>query len=58
MYILQISSQAFIQIKENSIEISSDYSIATKFETIGKAMKKASKINAMFNNYSVKILKL
>lgn len=53
MYILRISNKAFIQIKPDEVVITSDYEKATKYNTIGEAMKAASELN----NPVVKIIR-
>ena len=50
MYILRISSKAFIQVKPDEVVITSDYEKATKYNTIGEAMKVALELNELINN--------
>lgn len=57
MYILRISNKAFIQIKPDEVVITSDYEKATKYNTIGEAMKAASELNKLINNPVVKIIR-
>lgn len=57
MYILRISSKAFIQVKPDEVIITSDYEKATKYNTIGEAMRIASELNELINNPVVKIIR-
>ena len=57
MYILRISSKAFIQVKPDEIVITSDYKKATKYNTIGEAMKVASELNKLISNPVIKIIR-
>ena len=49
MYILRISSKAFIQVKPDEVVITSDYEKATKYNTIGEAMRKNNRAIAKLN---------
>lgn len=57
MYILQISSKAYIKLEENSndIIVIQEPERATKFDAIGDAMREASKINEDWEEHIVKI---
>ena len=57
MYILQIGNEAFIQVKPDEIVITSDYEKATKYNTIGEAMRVASKLNKLISNPVIKIIR-
>ena len=57
MYILQISNKAFIQVKPDEVVITSDYEKATKYNTIGEAMRVASKLNKLISNPVIKIIR-
>lgn len=57
MYILRISNKAFIQVKPDEVVITSDYEKATKYNTIGEAMKVASELNELINNSIIKVIK-
>ena len=57
MYILQISNKAFIQVKPDEVVITSDYEKATKYNTIGEAMKVASELNELINNSIIRVIK-
>lgn len=57
MYILQISSKAFIQVKPDEVVITSDYEKATRYNTIGEAMKVASELNELINTSIIKVIK-
>lgn len=54
-YILKISTKAFIIVQDNSdIIITSDYKKATKYNTVGEAMKTASEVNDILGTHIVK----
>lgn len=57
MYILQISNKAFIQVRPDEVAITSDYEKATKYNTIGEAMRKASELNELINTSIIKVIK-
>ena len=57
MYILRISSKAFIQVKPDEVVIISDYEKATRYNTIGEAMKVASELNELINTSIIKVIK-
>ena len=57
MYILRISNKAFIQVKPDEVVITSDYEKATKYNTIGEAMRVASKLNKLISNPVIKIIR-
>ena len=57
MYILRISNKAFIQVKPDEVVITSDYEKATKYNTIGEAMKAASELNKLISNPVIKIIR-
>ena len=57
MYILQISNKAFIQVKSDEIITTSDCKKATKYNTIGEAMKVASELNELINNSIIRVIK-
>ena len=54
MYILQIGNEAFIQVKPDEIVITSDYEKATKYNTIGEAMRVASELNNDFESHIIR----
>lgn len=56
MYILQIGNKAFIQIRPDEVVITSDYEKATRYNTIGEAMRKASELNNLIGHYIIKII--
>lgn len=56
MYILRISNKAFIQVKSEEVAITSDYEKATKYNTIGEAMRKASELNNDFENHIIRVV--
>lgn len=56
MYILRISNKAFIQVKPDEVTITSDYEKATKYNTIGEAMRKASELNNDFENHITRVV--
>ena len=56
MYILQIGNKAFIQVRPDEVVITSDYEKATKYNTIGEAMRKASELNNLIGHYTIKII--
>ena len=56
MYILRISNKAFIQVKLDEVAITSDYEKATKYNTIGEAMRKASELNNDFENHIIRVV--
>ena len=57
MYILRISSKAFIRVKPDEVVITSDYEKATRYNTIGEAMKVASELNELINTSIIKVIK-
>ena len=57
MYILQIGNGVFIQVKTDEVVITSDYEKATKYNTIGEAMKVASELNELINTSIIKVIK-
>lgn len=57
MYILQISNKAFIQVRPDEVVITSDYEKATRYNTIGEAMKVASELNELINNSIIRVIK-
>ena len=57
MYILRISSKAFIKVKPDEVVITSDYEKATRYNTIGEAMKAASELNKLISNPVIKIIR-
>ena len=58
MYILRISNKAFIQVRPDEVVITSDYEKATKYNTIGEAMRKASEINSNLESHIVKVISI
>ena len=56
MYILRISNKAFIQVKPDEVVITSDYEKATKYNTIGEAMKVASGLNNDFESHIIRVI--
>ena len=56
MYILQISNKAFIQVKSDKVTIISDYEKATKYNTIGEAMRIASELNSDFEIHITRVV--
>ncbi len=56
MYILRISSKAFIQVKPDEVVIISDYEKATRYNTIGEAMKVASGLNNDFESHIIRVI--
>lgn len=56
MYILKISNKAFIKVEADRFLIISDYEKATKYNTIGEAMRKASELNNLIGYYIIKII--
>ena len=56
MYILRISNKAFIQVKPDEVVIISDYEKATKYNTIGEAMKVASGLNNDFGSHIIRVI--
>lgn len=56
MYILKISSKAFIQVKPDEVVIISDYEKATKYNTIGEAMRIASGLNNDFESHIIRVI--
>lgn len=54
MYILRISNKAFIQVKPDEVVITSDYEKATKYNTIGEAMRIASGLNNDFESHIIR----
>ena len=57
MYILQIGNKAFIQVRPDEVVITSDYEKATRYNTIGEAMKVASELNELINNSIIRVIK-
>lgn len=54
-YILTASTKAFIIVQENKdTVITPDYTRATKFETVGEAMRAASEVNAALGTHIVR----
>lgn len=56
MYILRISNKAFIQVKPEEVVITSDYEKATKYSTIGEAMRIASELNNDFESHIIRVV--
>lgn len=56
MYILQINSKAFIQIKPDEVVITPNYEKATKYNTIGEAMGVASELNNDFESHIIRVV--
>lgn len=56
MYILRISNKAFVQVKPDEVVITSDYEKATKYNTIGEAMRIASELNNDFESYIIRVV--
>lgn len=56
MYILRISSKAFIQVKPDEVVIISDYEKATRYNTIGEAMRIASELNNDFESHIIRVV--
>ena len=56
MYILRISNKAFIQVKPDEVAIASDYEKATKYSTIGEAMRIASELNNDFESHIIRVV--
>ena len=56
MYILRISSKAFIQVKPDEVVITSDYEKAIKYNTIGEAMRIASELNNDFESHIIRVV--
>ena len=56
MYILRISSKAFIEVKPDEVVITSDYEKATKYSTIGEAMRIASELNSDFESNITRVV--
>ena len=54
MYILQIGNGVFIQVKPDEVVITSDYEKATKYNTIGEAMRVASELNNDFESHIIR----
>lgn len=54
-YILKASPKAFFIVEGQDIVITSDYTRATKYNTIGEAMKMASKVNGTLGTHLVKV---
>lgn len=57
MYILQIGNGVFIQVKTDEVVVTSDCEKATKYNTIGEAMKTASELNKLISNPVIKIIR-
>lgn len=60
MYILQISSKAYIKLEENSndIVVVQEPERATKFDAIGDAMRAASRINEDWEEHIIRVKSL
>ena len=56
MYILRISNKAFIQVKPDEVVITSDYEKATRYNTIGEAMRIASGLNNDFESHIIRVV--
>ena len=56
MYILRISNKAFIQVKSDEVVITLDYEKATKYSTIGEAMRIASELNSDFESHIIRVV--
>lgn len=56
MYILKISNKAFIQVKPDEVVIISDYEKATRYNTIGEAMRIASGLNNDFESHIIRVI--
>ena len=56
MYILRISNKAFIQVKPDEVVITSDYEKATKYSTIGEAMRIASELHSDFESHITRVV--
>lgn len=57
MYILyEISNKAFIQIKPDEVVITPDHEKATKYNTIGEAMRVASELNNDFESNIIRVV--
>ena len=56
MYILRISNKVFIQVKPDEVSITSDYEKATKYNTIGEAMRIASELNSDFESHITRVV--
>ena len=56
MYLLRISNKAFIQVKPDEVVITSDYEKATKYNTIGEAMRIASGLNNDFESHIIRVV--
>lgn len=57
MYILRISNKVFIQVRPDEVVITSDYEKATRYNTIGEAMKVASELNELINSSIIRVIK-
>lgn len=57
MYILQINSKVFIQIKPNEVVITPNYEKTIKYNTIEEAMGVVSELNKLIGNLVIKIIK-
>jgi hypothetical protein len=55
MYILKINQKAFV-IKNDEIIITSDYTKASRYETIGEAMRMAASVNNVLGKCIVSII--
>ena len=55
MYILKISNTAFVRLDEDTVAIVFEPENATRYQTIGNAMKIASCINTRFNSFIVRV---
>ena len=58
-YILQASHKAVVIVKPNDeLVIIPNYKVATQYDTIGEAMKAASKINKVLGSHIIKVISL
>ena len=55
-YILKVGKRTLIRVEDTEIVLTQEYEGATKFDKIGDAMKKASKINEELGAHIVKIV--
>lgn len=56
MYILKISNTAFVRMDNDAVAIISEPENATRYPTIGNAMRVASHINNKLNSFIVRVL--
>lgn len=56
MYILKISNTAFVRMDDDAVAIVSKPENATRYSTIGFAMRVASHINNKLNSFIVRVL--